>query len=419
MLQSQDPLEPNSNLDLYLPSSSPYPVADSSTNGSGAGLSLAFELQHLDGIGQGGGGGGTGHEELTRELGLEFEEEEEGGERSDRYSDEDDEDEIEEVVESYEDRPFGMKKEGVPIRTTRSVRTPPSLRRDEDVESGISEEEQNHDRDETMLNEMAESTRSYNLFLQHLDQHLSPSTAAVSIHTTTSPLSKSPTTTDETTTTSSAPFDYCDRQHELETLGHSYLSLLASSYLSRDSQTRELLEIERLLNRNERDQNWQRILSNLPPLLPSSTGTSTSSSSSSLSSSSSFSSSAAEIEAIEEENDVTLTTLTQLSNLRTLTSSLLTTLFSISETTLITSSNLSTTSRQLRGLRNQLMTTKEEMEEFHRVERIIEKENEAFVSGDNHRRHWRSNKMRELVTSTEMVLETNHVRARQFLSSSS
>ncbi|KAL8277661.1 hypothetical protein RQP46_009934 [Phenoliferia psychrophenolica] len=199
-------------------------------------------------------------------------------------------------------------------------------------------------------------------FLSHLRQHtaVDPSSS-----TSPPPLSPSPFNTTFAALSTTLPkngeapvADYTDRQPHLESLASSVIKSMYDITRERESQVRELGELERVLANPSAS--WQAALSTLDAFPPSTPPPTTTSSPSPLSLSTSTPPPPAPFPTAAR---------VELSNLRDITSSLISALSSVHEVTQVNSAGVGEAGRKLRALRGHLGNAKEDLVGLERSER--------------------------------------------------
>ncbi|GAA5980769.1 hypothetical protein JCM11641_002639 [Rhodosporidiobolus odoratus] len=432
-------------------------------NGSGASLlaqqgqaggnrmSLAFELASASGP----AGGRT--RDLMRELGIE-EDEDDPDDRE--YDDEEEEDELAQAQQEVRRRLFaGKEKEETrgdsfsagnsPLRrpvsgilrgksSTASFATAAGGEIDSPPdEEGISQEEL-----DTALQEAAAalegSMKTTGVFLSHLRQHVTaevdlsshspnlPRPAAASDPSSSSlpsgSLQRYASASSPSIATSSATIDYTDRQPVVEAFASSVLKRMYDVAAQREAQTRELTEMERIFARNEGG--WRAVLAGLDPLpldegdeaseahtgsepngvlppaeaIPSSPNLDSAPPPSSAHSHSPTSAPSSVAQAQLE-----------LTQLRTLTSSLLTALASICDLSQVQSALSSDAGRKLRALKVQVGAVKDDLGGIEKSEAFV-REYEAREKGQPRGRY--AEQAREEMRAAQEALEEGWRRAQ-------
>lgn len=445
-----------------------------SQNNNGGGFTTPSRRRALNGSGGSGGGGGGGNgnsntasssrlslafelaaatpgrdksRELMRELGIE-EDEEDGEEEVGSYD----------GSEGEEDERDGR---GVNGGVGDGVETPrrrqdasnastPS--RDAGIESGsttpstalLFEESNKEDQTDALFKEatlaVESSLATTGTFLAHLRQH---TTTEVDLHSTSPTTSTAPPIDSD----KAASTDYTDRQPLVESLASSVIKSMYDFAKTRERQVRELADMEREVMRN--DVAWQAALGTVdelppndddevdaPPRLNALNGDSTDLLSPTLPNSSSFDSDLQHsTSSLDDEPPrsprppsptlplVSLTSITpsiplsparlELSNLRSITASLINALSSINEATQMNAAATGEAGRKLRALRGHFEGVKDDLQSCARSEEFV-REYEAGGKGRREKGGC-AKEAREVVEGVKKELDEGWRKAKEVL----
>lgn len=393
-------------------------------------LSLANELQNI------GSSNRSSTRDILSELGID--EDEEGNEKED-YDSEEDEFEQEQQANarngvSNHERELGRNQDEEdhltanqidrnklsPFRSVSSTSSTPSSTSFHPFESSSpsSHSSLSNCKDDsdiifplttTALESDLGSTTS---FLNHLRQHTNPNSIK--------PLSSTTFAINE------PPIDFTDRQPLVENLATSLVDSLHELVKLREEQVKELVEMEKLVNKN--DSSWQKILATLDEFDDDNSNVSN------LVVDDHVSRNFVEEEQENLEHDDPLTPTTsrfyrsssssnpnldsspvqsELFNLRQVTSTLISALSTLNEAAQVNSSQSSDISRKLKSLKAHLTTIKEELTSFHKAEAYIsiyEKEEMEIPSEIRKGRY--STAARECLKDIEGELEQGWIKCK-------
>ncbi|GAA5879045.1 hypothetical protein JCM8547_006226 [Rhodosporidiobolus lusitaniae] len=416
--------------------------------GQGQRMSLAFELASASGP----AGGRT--RDLMRELGLSEGEED----QHDALVEEDEGEETSFEQEQVERRLFSSqggkgKSEsfgGAPspgrrpasrLNKKQSTASFVSFAPNERVEEGEEDQGISEEALDAALQEAATAIESSisttSTFLSHLRQHttveVNPSSAAPLQFSSLEPSASSSTlatgSLQRTTSTPSPapppPADYTDRQPVVEALASSLLKHLYDVAAQRETQLRELTEMERVFARPE--SGWRAVLAGLEPLPPDPDAEGEEEESSgepngvlppdAAAPTSPFLDSDAPppLASSRPPPPPSAASLSQQSllSLRTETSSLLSALSSITDLTQVSSALSSDAGRKLRALRAQVTTVKEELGAVERSEEFVLRYEEK--QGEREREGRAAEMAKREVEKVREALEDGWERARRML----
>ncbi|KAK4699840.1 hypothetical protein P7C70_g6415, partial [Phenoliferia sp. Uapishka_3] len=382
------PVSPTSDFQTHLR----RPRGPSSNTPSSNRLSLAFELASAASPGK-----RSSNRDLLRSLGIE---EDEGVEDEDEDSRSEGEDE-----EDFDDSGYGgagsdrvVPGGGSPPRNKSVAMARPSSASlasafhsfDENPNAGGFEaiEMAREESDAAFLgatSALESALESTGAFLGHLRQHTS--TAIEMEVSLNSPRKSSFFQT-------GSGEDYTDRQPQLENLATGVIKSMYEITQTRESQVRELSEMERLVANPAA--NWQAALSSLAPLSPPASPSLPSPSSPSASTS------------------LPPNARIELSNLRDITSSLISALSSLSELSQVNNAGVGEAGRKLRALRGHLGTAKEDLTGLEKSERFV-KEYERKSKVEGRKKGWYAEIAREQMRGAEEALDLGWRRAKEVL----
>ncbi|KAI5475409.1 hypothetical protein MNV49_001439 [Pseudohyphozyma bogoriensis] len=387
-------------------------------------LSLAFELASA-------GSGGGANRDLMRELGIE-------------EGDEDAEDEAgaSGSEDEVEDPRYGAEVLATPRTTTRQDPSSPSPRQRLGARASSSSLSSFHlyengtsgngtgfsSAHSSPANEREELDASFNettealessleltgVFLAHLRQH---TTHDVDPHSPPLASSSSKPVPDPSSSRSHSATpdlvpsaDFSDRQPVLESMASSVIKSMYDLSKEREQQVKELSELERLVSKNE--VGWQATLAGLDPISwdddESTVG----------SSGTSPRSTPAPSPAPSKPSLLASTARVELSNLRDVTSSLISALSAINEVTQVNQASVGEAGRKLRALRGHLVTAKDDLMSVERSEEFIkEYERKEKEEGGERRKGRYSELAREAMRGAQVALDEGWQRAQEVLAS--